>query len=91
MSNMLRLYLMSATVFLIFDLFWLLVVSKKMYQQMIGHLMGEVKLMPAIVFYFLYVAGVVFFVLLPGIEKESLIYTLLSGAFLDSFAMQRMI
>lgn len=81
MSNILRLYLMSAIVFLIFDLFWLLVVSKKMYQQMIGHLMGEVKMMPAVIFYFLYVAGVVFFVLMPGIEKQSLIYTLLSGAF----------
>ncbi|MFC4711135.1 DUF2177 family protein [Enterococcus eurekensis] len=81
MSNILRLYLMSAIVFLIFDLFWLLVVSKKMYQQMIGHLMGEVKMMPAVIFYFLYVAGVVFFVLMPGIEKQSLISTLLSGAF----------
>lgn len=81
MSNILRLYLMSAIVFLIFDLFWLLVVSKKMYQQMIGHLMGEVKLMPAVIFYFLYVAGVVFFVLMPGIEKQSLQYTILSGAF----------
>lgn len=48
---------------------------------MIGHLMGEVKMMPAVIFYFLYVAGVVFFVLMPEIEKQSLIYTLLSGAF----------
>ncbi|MEG0293509.1 DUF2177 family protein [Enterococcus sp.] len=81
MFHIMRIYLLSAIVFLIFDLFWLLVVSKKMYQQFIGHLMGDVRIMPAIIFYFLYVSGVLYFVILPGIEKNSLIYTLLSGAF----------
>ncbi|GGI66125.1 DUF2177 family protein [Enterococcus alcedinis] len=81
MFHIMRIYLLSAIVFLIFDLFWLLVVSQKMYQQFIGHLMGDVRIMPAIIFYFLYVSGVLYFVILPGIEKNSLIYTLLSGAF----------
>ena len=80
MSQFFKLFLTSAIVFLIFDLFWLLVVSKKMYQHFIGQLMGEVKLDPAVIFYVLYVIGVVFFVLLPGVEKQSILYTIGAGA-----------
>ncbi|EKZ1017388.1 DUF2177 family protein [Listeria monocytogenes] len=80
MAQFLKLFLTSAVVFLIFDLFWLLVASKKMYQQFIGDLMGDVKLAPAVIFYFIYVVGVTFFVLLPGTEKGSLCYTILAGA-----------
>ena len=60
MSQFFKLFLTSAIVFLIFDLFWLLVVSKKMYQHFIGQLMGELKLAPAGIFYVLYGIGVVF-------------------------------
>lgn len=81
MVQFFKLFLISAVVFLIFDLFWLLVVSKKMYQQFIGHLMGEVQIAPAILFYIIYVIGVTIFVLIPGIEKNSLSYIILAGAF----------
>lgn len=80
MAQFLKLFLTSAVVFLVFDLFWLLVASKKMYQQFIGDLMGDVRLAPAVIFYFIYVVGVTFFVLLPGTEKGSLGYTILAGA-----------
>ena len=80
MWNVIRLYLLSAAVFLVFDLFWLLVVSKKMYQQFIGHLTGEVRMGPAIIFYFLYIVGVLYFVLLPGIDKGNIWYVIGSGA-----------
>lgn len=79
-SAIIRLYLLCAGIFLIFDLFWLLVVSKKMYQHFIGSLMGETKILPAILFYLLYIVGVLFFVIVPGIEKNSLWYVLGSGA-----------
>lgn len=80
MSSFIRLYLLCAGIFLVFDLFWLLVVSKKMYQQFIGHLMGEAQMIPAVLFYLLYIVGVLFFVLLPGIERQSIGYVLGSGA-----------
>lgn len=80
MGQFLKLFFMSATVFLVFDLIWLLIVSNKMYQQFIGHLMGEVKIIPAILFYLIYIIGIVFFVLLPGIEKNRISFTLFSGA-----------
>lgn len=80
MNAFIRLYVLCAGIFLIFDLFWLLVVSKKMYQHFIGSLMGETKIVPAILFYLLYIVGVLFFVVVPGIEKSSLWYVLGSGA-----------
>lgn len=76
----LKLCMTNAVVFLIFDLFWLLFATRKMYQTFIGHLMGEVKMAPAVIFYVIYVIGVTFFVTMPGIEQSSLAYTLLAGA-----------
>lgn len=75
-----KLFFTSAVVFLIFDLFWLLLVSKKMYQHFIGDLMGDVRSWPAVIFYIIYVVGVTFFVLMPGVEKESISYIVLAGA-----------
>ncbi|WP_321384471.1 DUF2177 family protein [uncultured Enterococcus sp.] len=82
MNAFIRFYLLCAGIFLVFDLFWLLIVSKKMYQHFIGGLMGETKIVPAILFYLIYIAGVVFFVIVPGVEKGSLVYVLGSGALL---------
>ncbi|UUV98903.1 DUF2177 family protein [Vagococcus luciliae] len=80
MNQFLKLFGISAVIFLIFDLFWLLVVSKNLYQTFIGELLGDVKVTPAIIFYFVYLVGVVFFVLIPGIDKQSIFYTIFSGA-----------
>lgn len=80
MTQFMKLFFTSAVVFLIFDLFWLLVVSKKMYEHFIGDLMGDVRIFPAIIFYVIYVIGVTFFVLIPGTEKGSIGYVILAGA-----------
>lgn len=80
MNQFLKLFGISAVIFLMFDLFWLLVVSKNLYQTFIGELLGDVKVTPAIIFYFVYLVGVVFFVLIPGIDKQSIFYTISSGA-----------
>lgn len=80
MGQFFKLYGLSAIIFLVFDIIWLIVGSKKVYQPMIGHLMGEVKFGPAIIFYLVYLVGVVFFILQPGIEKQSLMYVLKAAA-----------
>ncbi|MCO7180279.1 DUF2177 family protein [Lactococcus formosensis] len=81
MFQFLKLFLINAVIFLILDSLWLIFANKKFYQPYIGHLMGQTKLLPAIIFYFIYVAALVFFVLVPGQEKESLSYVLLAGVF----------
>ncbi|MGX7245182.1 DUF2177 family protein [Enterococcus quebecensis] len=82
MSYLLKLYSVSAVTFLTFDFIWLLLIAKKLYQEQLGGLMGQTKLVPAIVFYVIYLMGIVFFVVNPALEKGSLLYALVAGGFL---------
>ncbi len=69
----LKLYLITFVIFFAIDLFWLGVVAKNLYQNQIGHLMAEkVNWVAAILFYLLFIGGLVFFVLMPAVEAGSL-------------------
>lgn len=78
----LKLYLVSFTVFFIIDLFWLGVIAKDLYKDQIGFLMSsEVKWGPALLFYSLFMAGLVFFVILPTFDKGNWVCALIYGGF----------
>ncbi|HSR03282.1 MAG TPA: DUF2177 family protein [Proteiniclasticum sp.] len=77
----LKLYLMTLVIFFLVDIVWLGVISKKLYKEYLGHLMGPVNWPAALIFYALFIAGLVFFVITPAIEKESLVYAITVGAF----------
>jgi len=77
----LKLYLMTLVIFFLVDIVWLGVISKKLYKEYLGHLMGPVNWPAAIIFYAMFIAGLVFFVINPAIEKESLIYAIVVGGF----------
>jgi|SRR5690554_5658820 len=77
----LKLYLMTLVIFFLVDIVWLGVISKKLYKEYLGHLMGPVNWPAALIFYALFIAGLVFFVINPAIEKESLIYAIVVGGF----------
>ena len=69
----LKLYLITFVIFFAIDLFWIGVVAKNLYQNQIGHLMAEkVNWVAAILFYLLFIGGLVFFVLMPAVEAGSL-------------------
>ncbi len=73
-------YLVALIVFLVIDLLWLGLIAKNLYSKQIGHLMSEnVNWIAAIVFYLLFIVGLVFFVIMPAIEKGSWSYALLVG------------
>ncbi len=77
-----KLYLIAIVVFTLIDLIWLLVISRKLYKNKIGHLMAKkANLAAAAVFYLLFIAAMVFFVIAPAAEKQSLLYALGAGAF----------
>jgi uncharacterized membrane protein len=79
---MLKLYGLTALVFFAIDLVWLGVVAAGFYQRHLGHLLRpDVLWAPALVFYLLYVAGVLVFAVLPGLEAGALTRTLALGAF----------
>jgi uncharacterized membrane protein len=76
-----RLYLIAFPVFFTIDIIWLVFVAKNFYKEQIGFLMKpDVNWTAAIVFYLLYIAGIVTFVISPAVEKHSWIHALLFGA-----------
>lgn len=77
-------YLATAFVFLAIDYVWLAYIAKDFYARSIGHLMREVPDFGAAAgFYLIYVAGVVFFAVLPA---ESWKGAALRGALLGLLA-----
>jgi uncharacterized membrane protein len=78
----LKLYLVAFIIFFAIDLLWLGVVAKNIYQKYIGELLKpDVNWVAAIVFYLLFIAGLVVFVLMPAVDAGSLLKALLLGAF----------
>ena len=67
--------------FLVLDGLWLGVLMSSTYKELLGPLMlAQPKWGPAIVFYLLYVLGVVFFVVLPALARASARRAALAGA-----------
>lgn len=60
MTKWLYAYGASALAFVVLDAAWLTLVGPKLYKPVIGEIMtGQVRLAPAVIFYVLYVAGIV--------------------------------
>lgn len=80
---MIKRFLVTAVIFLIIDIVWLTVISPKLYKANIGHLLAEKpNLIAAGVFYLLFVAALLFFVIDPAIAKGSVWQAVWTGAFL---------
>jgi uncharacterized membrane protein len=66
MIEFLILFAITLVVFLGVDMIWLVKVAPKFYQSQIGHLMAEKpSMIPALVFYIIFIIGIVFFVGYP--------------------------
>jgi uncharacterized membrane protein len=77
------LYLITWAVFFAVDMVWLGVVAKGFYRKHLGFLMGPKVVWPAaILFYLLFIAGLVVFAVRPGILAGAPLKGLLLGAFL---------
>uniref|UniRef100_A0A7C4M5J4 DUF2177 family protein n=1 Tax=candidate division CPR3 bacterium TaxID=2268181 RepID=A0A7C4M5J4_UNCC3 len=76
-----KLYAIALPVFIAFDMVWLGLVAKNFYREQIGFLMTQnVNWLAAIIFYLLFIVGLVLFVITPAIEKGSWAHALLFGA-----------
>lgn len=65
----------------VIDALWLSVIAKQFYRSQIGQLLLEKPNMPAaVIFYVIYVVGIVAFVLAPALEKGSWQHALGYGA-----------
>jgi len=82
MLEFLKLYGVGAAVCFGLDLVWLGVIARGFYRQHLGYIMRpDVRWVPAVLFYLIYVAALVVFVVMPAVEKQSLARALLLGAF----------
>jgi len=79
------LYLLTVPVFFIIDVIWLGFVASNFYKSQIGHLMGDVNWIAAVVFYLVYIVGILIFAVIPGIEASSWQKALLWGALFGFF------
>lgn len=79
--NNLKLYIAMLAVFFAIDMLWLGLVARGFYRKHLGYLMAPAtNWTAAVIFYFLFVFGILLFVLLPGMESSSLKVTLLRAA-----------
>lgn len=77
----------AGAVFLIVDGIWLSTMANLLYRPMIGHLLAEqFKLGPAIAFYLIYLAGLVYFGIRPGLAARDWRTAALNGAALGFVA-----
>ncbi|MSR68081.1 DUF2177 family protein [Candidatus Peribacteria bacterium] len=77
-----KLFFIALPIFLALDMAWLGFIARDYYRSQIGSLLkDQVNWVAALVFYAIYISGLVTFVLLPAVTKHSWQSALLMGAF----------
>jgi len=77
-----KLYLATFIAFLAIDMIWLGLVARTFYQKYLGFLMApKPNWLAAIIFYLLFIVGILLFVVVPGLKANSLKITVLYGMF----------
>lgn len=78
----LKLYAIAFTVFLAIDAVWLTLIAKHFYAKHLGYLMAKnPNLLAALMFYLIFIAGLLFFVITPALDKKMWMHALLAGLF----------
>ena len=81
MAYYLKLYIAILVAFFVIDMLWLGLLARTFYRKHLGYIMAPSPNWPAaIIFYLLFLVGLLIFVVLPGLEAGSLTSTLLRGA-----------
>ena len=84
--NFIKIYLIAVPIFFLIDLTWLGLIAKNIYQKYMGHLMRPTpNWTVAVIFYLLFIVGLVIFAIYPAIRNNSWSYALLYGAMFGFF------
>lgn len=82
----LKLYLLTIPLFFAIDLLWLGVVAKNFYQDHLAHLLSPAVNWPAaLLFYFIYIAGILLFAVKPALADQSVFKAMMWGALFGFF------
>ena len=80
-------YAVTATVFLLVDMVWLGFAAKAFYRTNIGALLADqINIAAAVIFYLLYIVGIVIFAISPALESGSWRTSLTMGSLFGFFA-----
>jgi uncharacterized membrane protein len=81
LGSLVQLYLATTVIFFGIDMVWLGLVARNQYVKWIGHLMTDSpNWTAAILFYLLFIVGVIFFAVLPAWEAKSIWRAVALGA-----------
>jgi uncharacterized membrane protein len=85
-SFYLKLYFLTVPLFFIIDLIWLGVVAKGFYQKNLKYILSpNVNWTAAIIFYLIYIVGILIFAVVPAVTKGSLRSAVVWGALFGFF------
>jgi uncharacterized membrane protein len=85
MTKYLIAFISAAIVFGVLDALWLRWAGENFYRPVIGEIMAdEFRAAPAAVFYFLYLIGMTYFAIRPGLEAGSAMTALINGVLLGA-------
>jgi len=86
MSKFIYTYFLTVPVFFLVDMLWLGVLAKGFYRRQLANFLGEgFNWTAAIIFYLLFIVGIIIFAVWPGVEKNSLIRTIVFAALFGFF------
>jgi uncharacterized membrane protein len=85
-TKILLTYFFTSLVFFIIDIIWLGVIAKNLYAKYLGEFLSDqVNWTAAIIFYLIFIAGILIFAIYPAIEKSSLTYAIIYGLLFGFF------
>lgn len=80
MKTIVAAYIGAAICMLILDSIWLSYTASRLYRPLLGDLLAaDFRLGPAVAFYFLYVAGIVFLAVMPAVETGKVLTAAVYG------------
>ena len=78
-SVLLLRFVVTLLIFLLLDSVWLGVIADGFYQENIGHMLGPVNWAAAIAFYLLYIAGILYFAVIPSASEAGIAMPVLAA------------
>jgi len=79
--KIIKLYLVALIAFFLIDMIWLGLIASQLYRRYLGHLMApQVNWSAAIIFYLLFIGGIVYFAAIPALQQNSFKQAVIRGA-----------
>jgi len=87
LKNTVLVYLVTLAIFFLIDMVWLGLVARNFYRRQLGEMLSpKVNWPAAILFYLLFIAGLLFFIIAPALKVGGAMQALWQGAFFGLIA-----